>query len=138
MFRSSQFTPTPFYSAQGKARFANHLAIFVTAGFPLRLFKPWFYQLLSTCTFGMIAEFGIENFYITHFATVSHQIVFIERCLAWRFYGSPEHTFADVEQALQLWLVKARVEENLRQQAADEQETRDRAAFTRLSAKYGA
>lgn len=137
MFTSAQFTSTEFYSASEKARFANFVALFVTAGYPRKLFTRWFYKLLSGNAFGMIAEFDIDIFYRTHFSTTARKVDFIEQCVSWQFYGQVEFTFADVEKSLQSWLTKTRVLEKLRCQLADELGACDRADHATLHAKYG-
>lgn len=103
MFTTEQFTPTKFSTAQEKAKFANHFKRFVESGFNKNLFYKWFYQRLSM-SFGHIAHYNLEGFYVTWFERPEDQIAFIQHTLEHPCYGDPHFTYSDVEKALIEWL----------------------------------
>ena len=108
LFTPEQFTPTEFKTAKDKAKFANHFVRFVESGFKRTLFHKWFYRRLST-TFGNIAHYDIHGFYYIWFSTVERQEFFLRKSRLWGCFGSPQHTYCDVEKAIIEWL-KVRLE----------------------------
>ena len=104
------FKATEFSTVEDKQKFAKHFQRFVTGGFKRTVFPKWFYTRLSGC-FGMIAHYNLRGFYDTYFETLDGKHEFIQECLAWPCYGSPEFTYSDVERHLQGWL-KQYLQEN--------------------------
>lgn len=103
VFKASQFVATKWSTADDKARFANHFVNFVEEGFPSSLFYLWFYKELSDC-FGHIAHYDRAGFFGTFFSDEEGKVDFLKVCLEYPCYGSPKHTFCDVEIVLQDWL----------------------------------
>jgi len=122
---SKQFNPSQFksgqYTAEEKAKFANHFARFLLAGCPWSLFHKWFYQRLSY-TFSHIAHYDRHGFYATWFADDEKRRDFLRHTLAYPCYGQPEYTFCDVERALQSWYAERQNEVD---QAFDQRKTEE-------------
>ena len=111
-FTAEQFTPTEWDTTEQKAKFANQFTKFVSNGFQLKHFPKWFYERLSN-TFGHIAHYNLAGFYSTFFETTEGKIRFVSMCLTGGGYGSPEHTYCDVEKALKHWLRETNTEKTL-------------------------
>jgi hypothetical protein len=101
-FTAEQFTATEFTNQGAKAKFGNHLVKFLLAGCPVRLFHKWFYRQLSNC-FGHIAHFDSGGFYGNWFSDAGERDSWIRNMLNHPCYGQPDHTFCDVERAVQSW-----------------------------------
>jgi hypothetical protein len=134
-FTSAQFTATRFSSAKDKARFANHFVRFVQNDFPCRQFSQPFYQRLSN-TFGHIAHFNLQGFYETFFLSPATKVDFLEQTLRSIPLGSPEHTYSDVERAIQEWLQQQQILKAYKERLASAVETDERALLATLQAKY--
>lgn len=134
-FAASQFTPTRFDTAEDKAKFANHFVRFVESGFKWTLFPKWFYTRLSM-TFGHIAHFDQRGFYATFFSDLDGQLAFLKQTLRRGGFGSPAHTYSDVERALARWVDERDFvgQYELRKAVLTEQTEREQLA--RLKAKY--
>lgn len=102
-FTAADFTGTKYWSAEDKARFANHFRKFVERGFPRELFHRWFYSQLMN-TFGHIAHYDENGFYATFFTTPADISMFFRYTLEYGCYN-PDHR--DVERAIQNWLVES-------------------------------
>jgi hypothetical protein len=129
------FVPTQFSTAQEKAKFAAHFVRFVESGFKESLFTKAFYRQLSNC-FGHIAHFDRDGFYHTWFRNPVQQLAFLTNVAEWRCYGSPEHTFSDVERVLRMWVLSNDHRNRLVRQIAEQTEREELAELERLSAKY--
>lgn len=104
-FKAEQFTPTKFSTAADKAKFANHFVKFLEDGCRREAFHKWFYRRLSM-TFGHIAHYDIHGFYDVWFSSHERQQAFIRRTMLWECYGSPKHTYSDVEGAIIVWITE--------------------------------
>ena len=104
LFTAEQFTPTKFDTAEDKAKFANHFVRFVESDFKSTLFPKWFYTRLSM-TFGHIAHYNQSGFYSEFFESTMDKVRFLEQTRLAGCYGSPEHTYCDVERVIVKWVV---------------------------------
>ena len=136
-FRSEEFTPTKWATADEKARIANKLTRFVLGGFPQASFTRVMYQRLSTM-FGHIAHYDIHGFYGTWFAD-------IRGCRDWAEHttsswlsgiGDPAFTWSDVEKALIQWAKDNRIAEQLDELYRLDTEQNERHILNALQRKY--
>lgn len=102
-FSPSQFTPTPWDSADDKAWFANHFVKFIRSACDEKYFTTKFYHRLS-CTFVHIAHYDKDGFWNDFFTSFPDMIQFFEWTLHHTCYGDPATTYSDVERVLQEWL----------------------------------
>jgi hypothetical protein len=102
-FSPSQFTPTPWDSAEDKAFFANHFVRFIRSACEEKYFTAKFYRRLSS-TFGHIAHHDRDGFWSEFFTSFSDMVRFLEAILHHPCHGDPAWTYCDVELALQEWL----------------------------------
>ncbi len=135
LFTAEQFTPTKFGTAEDKAKFANHFVRFVESDFKSTLFPKWFYTRLSM-TFGHIAHYNQSGFYSEFFASTMDKVRFLEQTRLAGCYGSPEHTYCDVERVIVKWVRDSGVESLYREQLAEEIKAKELAELARLRAKY--
>lgn len=103
LFNPNQFVATQFDTAQDKANFANHFVRFVESDFDQKLFTKKFYNRLNG-TFGHIAHYNQGGFYDYFFTNTHDKIQFLRQCASYPCYGSPEHTYSDVEKVLRVWI----------------------------------
>ena len=96
-------TATEFSSVKDKEKFFNHFIRFVNSGFKETIFPKWFYNRLSNC-FGNIAHYNKAQFYQVQFSDAEAQCKFLNNCLNYPCYGSPEFTYSDVERCLIIWI----------------------------------
>jgi len=134
-FNASQFTPTEWDTAQDKVKFANHFIRFLDSGFKKTLFQKWFYKRLSM-TFGHIAHYDQMGFWSEFFESLSGRVRFLEITLQHPCYGSPTHTYCDVERAIQEVVRERKYLEEARAALAAGVEKAERAELTRLKDKY--
>src|SRR5690348_6560045 len=134
-FTAEQFTPTEHYSAEFKAKFANHFVRFVESGFKETLFPKWFYNKLHHC-FGHIAHFDKPNFYAAQCSNLRARLGFLQQAVAWPCYGSPTHTFCDVERVLAQWIRDNNLIDGYRAAIAAATEIIERTELKRLKEKY--
>ena len=135
LFTASEFTPTEWETAQGKADFGNKLCKFIAADFKQSLFTKALYGRLSNC-FGHIAHYNIHGFFETFFQNLTGKIEFLELSLQWPCYGDPAFTFCDVERAVIARLRKSGLLESYRALRAAEIEKAERMTLARLKAHY--
>ncbi len=119
LFTASQFTPTKFDTAEDKAKFANHFVRFVESDFRSTLFPKWFYTRLSM-TFGHIAHYNQSGFYSEFFESTMDKVRFLEQTRLAGCYGSPEHTYCDVERVIVKWVRDSGIESLYRERLAEE------------------
>jgi hypothetical protein len=134
-FTADRFAPTTWEPAKKKAQFAKTFIRFVEADFPRRQFTKAFYRRLSQ-TFGHIAHYDVFGFFDTFFTTTADKVRFLRLTLQWPAHGDPAFTYADMERALQAWLVQNGILARYEQRLADEAKARARAELARLKAKY--
>ena len=133
----ADFTPTRFQPASSKAWFAQHYLRFAAGGFPRHGFTQRFYgQLMHT--FGMIAHFNREGFWVEYFTSTRNTVEFLAETVSHPCHGQPDHTWSDVERLIIGRLWAADLLGLYRARLRGEDETRDRAELARLSAKYPA
>jgi len=87
--------------------------------------------------FGFIAHFDLIGFWTEYFTSNAGKIEFLRETLAWPCYGSPDHTWSDVERAIIERLHRADLLNIYEQRLCAEQDTTDRAELARLLQKYG-
>jgi len=133
--KESDFTATRPENAKDKMRFAKQFCKFVMRGFLLKDFPNWFYVRLSM-TFGHIAHYNQGGFYDYFFQDVNGKIKFIRRSLLHECYGSPEHTYSDVEKILKKWLEDNQVLEQLHLEANKSRVASERCCLSQLIKKY--
>ena len=97
------YTPTQWSTSADKEKFYKHTLRFVQGGFKETVFYKWYYKRLSLC-FGHIAHYNKVGFYDTWFATPGKQLSWIQHVLSYPCYGSPAHSYADVEHDIRKWL----------------------------------
>lgn len=129
------FTPTSHSTAAEKQKFYEHFKKFVDNGFKETLFPKWFYLRLSNC-FGHIAHYDQMGFYDVWFANTEKQLRFLANMRRWPAYGQPNHTYCDVEQALQKWELQSRLCEIYRLYYEAERENAERGQLRDLQEKY--
>ena len=112
LFTAEQFTPTKFDTAEDKAKFANHFVRFVESDFKSTLFPKWFYTRLSM-TFGHIAHYNQSGFYSEFFESTMDKVRFLEQTRLAGCYGSPEHTYCDVERVIVKWVRDSGIESHV-------------------------
>ena len=134
-FLPSDFVPTQFSTAVDKADFGNTLLLFIESEWKQTLFTKSFYNRLSMC-FGHIAQFNRPTFYETWFASDADRLRFLHHCLKHPCWGSPEHTFCDVERAVQHEIRKRNYLGRYELKAAEAMRSAEMATLERLEAKY--
>jgi hypothetical protein len=134
-FLPSEFVPTQFSTAAEKADFGNTLLLFIESEWKQTLFTKSFYNRLSMC-FGHIAHYDRLTFYETWFTSDADRLRFLNHCLKHPCWGSPEHTFCDVEQAVQCEIRKRNYLERYALKAAEALRSAEMATLERLEAKY--
>ena len=122
-FNAGQFSPTEFYTAEDKAKFANQLANFILQGCPRSKFQKQLYLHVSTHFNGHIAHYNLEGFYTAWFDTSEKIGRFVKRIEEHSACGQPAYTFCDVEKAMKTWLAENRnaVDEAILQRLSDEE-----------------
>ncbi len=130
------FTPTRFTPASTKAWFAGHMVRFLSQDCPRHQFTQRFYNQLMHC-FSMIAHYNLHGFWTEYFVTTRGKIEFIEQVVNHPGYGTPDHTWCDVERKISKRLRQSGLLDLYRRQLAGEQDAADRAELARLTAKYG-
>jgi hypothetical protein len=136
-FEAGAFTATAFSSAADKAVFANALVRFLAKDCPESGFTKKLYHRLSLC-FGHIAHYNKDGFYGNFFTDTGGKLEFVHQTLEWPAYGSPDYTYCDVERAVAARVRSSGLLLELQSRRMDEVETAERAALTRLKAKYEA
>ncbi|WP_158792753.1 hypothetical protein [Granulicella sp. L60] len=134
-FEAQSFIPTRFSTAEEKAKFGNIFLHFIASDWKDSLFTKSFYTRLSNC-FGHIAHFDRNGFIATWFTCEKHRFEFIRHTLAWPCYGQPEHTFCDVEAAIQVEVRKRNYLELYRMRSEEELRSAEMALLERLEGKY--
>ncbi len=94
---------TQWEAATVKAKFLNDLANLVRSGFADSKFTQALYKRLSM-TFGHIAHYNRNGFYIEWFETSEKQLDWVQNALQYGCYGDPEYTYSDAERQFQQWL----------------------------------
>lgn len=117
-FSADQFVATPYTSAEEKAKAANRLARFIERGFPEMAWNQPLYRSLYLHLFGHIAHYSSTGFWAEWFASPGARLRWLEYASSYPLYGSPEHTWVDVEAALQGWFRQNGVLEHYRQRVA--------------------
>lgn len=135
LFKAGQFTPTEFYTAEDKAKFANAFVRLVEGDFAPGLFPKWFYTNLTNC-FGHIAHFDQSGFYATWFTSNEKKLRFLVNAGRFPAYGDPEFTFCDVEKALKTWIAGSGAVQRYTEKLDAEIKGHELAELARLKAKY--
>ena len=132
---AAAFAPTRWSTAEDKAAFANALLRFLEADCPRAQWRKPLYQRLSL-SFGMIAHHDAAGFWARYFEDRAGKVAFLRDVLAHGFWGSPDHTFCDVEREVIRRLRLCRtLDAHLALLAAD-REAAERAELARLRARY--
>jgi hypothetical protein len=134
-FLPSDFTATKFSTAADKAEFGNALLRFIESEWKQALFTKSLYHRLSIC-FGHIAHYDRQTFYKTWFTSEPVRLHFLRHCLKHPCWGSPEHTFCDVERAIQGEMRKRNYLGRYELRAAEAVRSTEMATLKRLEAKY--
>ena len=129
------FRPTKFTPASTKAWFGRHMLHFLASGFPEHQFTQRFYGQLMHC-FGFCACYDRAGFWAEHFTSTRSRAAFVEQVGGHPGWGSPEHTFCDVEREVSRRVRAANLHPYLLGHLCEEREAADRAEFARLAAKY--
>ena len=113
-FRSEDFTPTKWATAEGKAKISNRLTRFILGGFQQGSFTKMMYQRLSNM-FGHIAHYDINGFYSTWFTDIKSCRDWVEHITgSWLSgIGDPNFTWSDAEKALIQWVQDSQIAEQL-------------------------
>lgn len=134
-FIEGDFIATKFDTAADKAWFANELCRFIACDFRQTLWTKRLYQRLSL-SFSNIAHYNSQGFWEEFFAGLQGKVRFLEQTLAHPCYGQPEHTYCDVECAVQARLRACDILPTYRALRAAEIESVERALLNRLRQKY--
>ncbi|MGA9867261.1 MAG: hypothetical protein WBQ75_12590 [Acetobacteraceae bacterium] len=135
LFREQDFTPTKFDTAADKAWFANALCKFIANDFRQTLWTRRLYRRLSL-TFSNIAHYNGYGFWQEFFADLQGKVAFLTQTLAHPCHGQPDHTYCDVERAVQARLRARDTIATYRALRAAEVEGAERALLDRLREKY--
>ena len=135
LFLPSDFVPTPFSTPKDKADFGNALIHFIESECKQELFRERLYNRLSMC-FGHIAHCDRSTFYEVWFLSEPARLRFLHHCLRHPCWGSPEHTFSDVEQAIQREVRKRNYLVRYELRAAESVRSAEMVTLERLEAKY--
>ena len=131
----TQFTPTKWETAAGKAKFGNRLLTFISRDFPRTMWTQPFYRRLSS-TFGHIANYDSHGFWGVFFETLVGKVEFLEQAIAWPCHGHADYTFCDVERAVIGRLRKGDTLSLYRVLKAAETERLERVLLRRLRERY--
>ena len=134
-FTDQAFTATKFDTAADKAWFANALCRFIETDFQQTFWKRRLYSRLADC-FGHIAHHDSHGFWLEFFADLRGKVAFLEEALSHPCYGQPDHTYCDVERAIQARLHACGTLATYRALRAAEIESAERALLDRLRTKY--
>ena len=135
LFTAAAFAPPRSRTADEKAWFANTLLRFLATDCPWTLFSERLYHRLSG-SFGHIAHTNRLGFHETFFLDARGKVEFLEQSLAHPCYGSPGHTFCDVERRLQTRIREAGLLAHWREERRAEAEHAERALLAALRTKY--
>ncbi len=133
---AGDFTPTRFTPAATKSWFAGHMLRFLSSDCPRHQFTQRFYNQLMHC-FSMIAHYDLGGFWTEYFVTTRGKIEFIEQVISHPGYGTPDHTWCDVEREISRRLRQSGLLDLYRQHLCAEQDAADHTELGRLVAKYG-
>jgi len=131
----SDFVPTPFSMTKDKADFGNALLHFIESEWKRELFTKSLYHRLSMC-FGHIAHCDRPTFYESWFTSDADRLRFLHHCLKHPCWGSPEHTFCDVERAVQNEIRKRNYLVRYELRAEEALRSAEMTTLERLEAKY--
>jgi hypothetical protein len=134
-FLPSEFVPTQFSTAADKADFGNTLLRFIESEWKQELFTKSLYNRLSMC-FGHIAHYDRSTFYETWFTSDADRLRFLRHGLKHPCWGSPEHTFCDLERAIQREIRRRNYLGRYELRAAEGLRSAEMATLGRLEAKY--
>jgi len=132
---AGDFMPTRFKPFGTKTWFARHMLRFASSDFPRHQFTLRFYNQLMHC-FSMIAHYNLQGFWTEYFITTHGKIEFIEQVINHPGYGTPDHTWCDVEREISKRLRQSGLLDFYRQHLSAEQNAAERAELARLIAKY--
>lgn len=135
LLAADEFTATKFHTADDKAWFGNAFLKFLADDCPQGAFTKRLYNRLSN-SFGHIAHYDRGGFYEHFFLDLAGKIDFLRQTLQWPCYGHPEHTFSDVELALQARLSTAKLLPLLTARRDADIARRERELLARLKTKY--
>lgn len=133
--QAERFTATRFATAADKAAFGNALLRFIAEDFPQHRFTQPFYGTLHL-HFGMIAHYNRHGFWAEYFTCLAGKLRFLQDLTSYPCWGSPEHTWCDLERAVISRLRAAGLVERLAAARAREVEAAERALLNRLQARY--
>ena len=129
------FTPTHFTPAATKAWFGTRMLHFMASGYPQHQFTQRLYNQLMHC-WGFCAEYDKGGFWAEHFASTRGRISFTEQVAIHPGWGSPDHTFCDVEREVSRRVRAANLYVLLINHLCQERDAADRAEYARLQAKF--
>lgn len=133
---AASFTPTRFTPASTKAWFAGHMLRFLSSDFPKHQFTQRFYNQLMHC-FGMCAHYDREGFWTEYFTSTRNKVEFLIEVSQHPCYGSPEHTFSDVEREVIRRVNRSSLLAFYIQHLTGKRDAAERAEYARLQAKFG-
>ncbi|RIK32498.1 MAG: hypothetical protein DCC56_01440 [Anaerolineae bacterium] len=136
-FRSEDFTPTKWATAEEKAKISNKLTRFILGGFQQAAFTKAMYQRLSNM-FGHIAHYDINGFYSTWFTDIKSCRDWVEHITgSWLSgIGDPKFTWSDAEKALIQWVLDNQIAEQLDELCRLDIEQKERTMLNALKQKY--
>jgi len=134
-FLPADFAPSQFSMDADKANFGNALLHFMESEWKQELFTKSLYNRLSMC-FGHIAHYNREGFYATWFTSDQARLGFLQHCLKYPCWGSPEFTFCDVERAVQREIRQRNYLARYELKAAEAVRSAELAILERLETKY--
>lgn len=132
---ANTFADTPWYSAEDKAKFGNHLLRLIAEQYPRHLFTRSFYRILSS-HFGHIAHYAEYGFWDHYFVSEQTKAEFLADTLQWHACGDPTHTFSDLERAVQRRIKRSGVVDWQSRAAQRETEHIEHALLKKLQQKY--
>ena len=99
-----EFVPTEYATAAQKKKCFNWLKRFMLAGCPKSMWRKETYNWLYKHLFGHIAHYNMDGFWYEWFERKKTCIEWVAGIMERSCYGSPTHTWSDVEVAIQNWL----------------------------------
>jgi len=129
------FTPTRFTPAATKAWFGTRMLHFMASSYPQHQFTQRLYNQLMHC-WAFCAEYNKAGFWTEYFASTRGRIAFTEQVATHPGWGSPNHTFCDVEREVSRRVRAANLHGLLINHLCQEREAADRAEYARLQAKF--
>lgn len=132
----TEYTPTELHTAEDKAKWEKKFKNFILKGCKDTMFNKPIYSRLSMM-FGHIAHYNKVGFYSEWFSTPARRLAWLRYIARKEIFGSPTHTWSDVEKSIQRWAITQREQIMDAMTGTDTQERAFQAAQVTYIAKGG-